>query len=61
MQKEIYDLSSDVRVLENRLQYVTEDKDLMTKELRENNYWVDNQHALHKANLELNNKVASLS
>ena len=33
----------------------------MTRELKENNYWVDNQHALHKANLELTNKVATLS
>ena len=33
----------------------------MTRELEENNYWIDNQHALHKANLELSNKVAALS
>jgi hypothetical protein len=33
----------------------------MARELTENNYWVDNQHNLHQANLELNNKLAQIS
>ena len=62
VEKEEFDaLNQQVRHLEARLQSVTEDKDLMSRELEENNYWIDNQHALHKANLELSNKVAALS
>ena len=33
----------------------------MAKELEENNYWIDNQHNLHQANLDLNNKIAKIS
>jgi len=60
-QKEIEELKQQIRVLEARLQTLTEDKDLMTLELQENNHWIDNQHALHTANKELSDKVSALS
>ena len=32
-----------IRHLETRIQYLTEDNDIVKKELEENNYWLDNQ------------------
>ena len=58
---EIEQLKKQITQLETRIQRLTEDKDLMSKELEENNYWIDNQHALHKANLDLSNRVSALS
>ena len=61
MHEENVSLNAQIKLMEARLQTLTEDKDLMTIELKENNHWVDNQHALHKANKELFDKVSALS
>jgi hypothetical protein len=54
-------------LLEVRIQTLTEDNDIIKKELTENNYWLDNQmgltKALEKANQEngaLDNQIEQL-
>ena len=50
MSKSVNELQAEhdetVGLLESRIQTLTEDKDIMSKELAENNHWIDNQQAL---------------
>ena len=58
-QRELTTLQDTVRILESRIQRLTEDKDLMERELELNNSYYDNREQLleDKANLERLNGV----
>ena len=58
-QRELATLQDTVRILESRIQRLTEDKDLMERELELNNSYYDNREQLleDKANLERLNGV----
>ena len=56
-----------VRLLEARIQTLTEDKDILSRELSVNNHWIDNQQALADAlernegeKVALQNRVSGL-
>ena len=60
-------MEHDEKVLEARIQTLTEDKDILSRELSVNNHWIDNQQALADAlernegeKVALQNRVSGL-